>query len=302
MPELPDVQLYLNALTEQLAGKRIEGFELRSPFLLRSYEPRLEEVLPRAVSEFSRIGKRIVWHLEEDLFFVFHLMVAGRYHWRKAGSRPSKKTDLLALHFGDTGTLMLTEAGSKKRASMHIVSGRDGLTEHDPGGLEVIGCTVAELQQALGQHNHTLKRAITDPHILSGIGNAYSDEILHRAGMSPFKQTRKLATVEVERLHQAMQETLTLWIGRLEEQRAGKFPEKVTAFRTGMAVHGRFGEPCPRCQTEVQKIQYADTEMNYCPRCQTGGKMFADRALSQILREDWPKTIDEMEERFPPKP
>ena len=299
MPELPDVQLYVNALTDHVAGERIEAFELRSPFLLRSYEPRLEEVVPRTVTGFSRIGKRIVWHLEGDVFLIFHLMIAGRYHWRKAGTRPRKKTDLLALHFGDKGTLMLTEAGSKKRASLHIVVGGNGLAEHDPGGLEVVGCALDELQDVLQRRNHTLKRAMTDPHILSGIGNAYSDEILHRAGMSPFKQTQKLATEEFARLHAAIQETLNLWIDRLEQERGGKFPEKVTAFRKGMAVHGRFGEPCPQCGTSVQKIQYADTEMNYCPRCQTDGKMLADRALSQILREDWPKTIEEMEERFP---
>ena len=301
MPELPDIQLYLEALAELLAGETITGHELRSPFLVRTPEPSLDAVLPCRVHGFSRIGKRIVWQLDGNHYLVFHLMIAGRYHWRKPGTRPRKRTDLLALHFGERGTLMVTEAGSKRRASLHIVCGEEGLTAHDPGGLEVLESDPGEFGAALKRENHTLKRALTDPRILSGIGNAYSDEILHRAGLSPFRQTQRLDDEELQRLWTATRATLTEWIERLEESRGGRFPEKVTAFREGMAVHGRFGQPCPACQTAVQKIEYAANEMNYCPRCQTGGKLLADRGLSRLLREDWPKTIEALEERFQQK-
>ena len=296
MPELPDVELYLHALRGHIAGERIDTIALRSPFLLRSVEPPLEEAIGRQVVGFRRLGKRIVWELEGDLFLVFHLMIAGRYHWKKPGTRPTRKVDLAAFHFA-AGTLMMTEASSKKRASLHVVGGEDGLMTHDPGGLEVLECDEEEFRQALTRENHTLKRTLTDPRVFSGIGNAYSDEILHAARLSPVKWTSRLSTEEISSLYVATRETLMHWTEILRTDLGdGRFPEKVTAFREGMAAHGRYGKPCPVCDTPIQEIVYASNETNYCPRCQTGGKVLADRLLSRLLKDDWPKTIDEVEE------
>ena len=296
MPELPDVQIYVDALKRLLQHQTIEQVELRSPFLVRSFDPPLQAVVGKEIIDFHRQGKRIVWNLEEGLFLVFHLMIAGRFHWKRAASKPRKKIDLAAFHFAH-GTLMVTEAGSKKRASLHLVCGREGLAEHDPGGLEVIDSDEAAFKQVLARENHTLKRALTDPHLFSGIGNAYSDEILHAAGLSPLKWTRRLADEEIARLHQAAISTLKGWTERLRADFGDEFPEKVTAFRPGMAVHGRFGKPCPQCGTAVQRIEYAQNETNYCPRCQTGGKVLADRQLSRLLKGDWPGTVEELEDR-----
>lgn len=293
MPELPDVLVYVDALKRQIGGQRIEGVDLRSPFLVRSVEP-LAQVEGRTVLDFRRLGKRIVWELEEDLFLVFHLMITGRYHWKKAGAKPRRKIDLVAFHFAE-GTLMMTEAGSKKRASLHVIKGAAGLQEHNPGGLEMLECTAAEFRRALQAENHTLKRSLSDPHLFSGIGNSYSDEILHAARLSPVKWTSRLTDEEIERLYTATQVTLQTWIDRLSAESEDRFPEKVTAFRKEMAVHGRYGQPCPECETLVQQIEYADNETNYCPRCQAGGKILADRVLSRLLKKDWPKTIDELE-------
>ena len=293
MPELPDVLVYIDALKRQIGGQRIESVDLRSPFLVRSVEP-LAQAEGMTVLDFRRLGKRIVWELEEDLFLVFHLMITGRYHWKKAGAKPRRKIDLAAFHFA-AGTLMMTEAGSKKRASLHVIKGEAGLQEHNPGGLEVLECNAAEFRQALQAENHTLKRSLSDPHLFSGIGNAYYDEILHAARLSPVKWTSRLTDEEIERLYAATQVTLQTWIDRLSAESEDRFPEKVTAFRKEMAVHGRYGQPCPECGTLVQQIEYADNETNYCPRCQTGGKVLADRVLSRLLKKDWPKTIDELE-------
>jgi formamidopyrimidine-DNA glycosylase len=296
MPELPDVQIYVEALQRLLRNQTVEQVELRSPFLVRSFDPPLQEAVGKEIIDFHRQGKRIVWHLEGGLFLVFHLMIAGRFHWKRAGTKPRKKTDLAAFHFAK-GTMMVTEAGSKKRASLHLVTSRAGLVDHDPGGLEVIDSDQAAFKEALARDNHTLKRALTDPHLFSGIGNAYSDEILHAAGLSPLKWTQRLADEEVARLHRAAVSTLRGWTERLRDEFGDAFPEKVTAFRPGMAVHGRFGEPCPQCGTAVQRIEYAENETNYCPRCQTGGKVLADRQLSRLLKGDWPATVDELEDR-----
>ena len=297
MPELPDVLAYLTALERQIGGKSILDIQLRSPFLVRTVEPRLDTAVGRQVLGFERLGKRIIWRLEDDLFLVFHLMIAGRYHWKKAATRPTRKVDLAAFHF-DAGTLLLTEAGSKKRASLHVISGADGLAAHDPGGLEVLDTDLDAFVEVLRRRNHTLKRALTDPRLFSGIGNAYSDEILHAAGLSPVKWTSRLTDEEAARLYAATQTTLGEWIERLGAEAAEAFPEKVTAFRPDMAVHGRYGKPCPVCGTAVQEIAYAANETNYCPRCQTGGKVLADRQLSRMLKDDWPRTIEELEARL----
>jgi formamidopyrimidine-DNA glycosylase len=294
MPELPDVVVYIEALQRKIGGSPIEGIELRSPFLVRTVEPPLPEAVGREIIGFRRLGKRIVWELKDGLFLVFHLMIAGRFHWKKIGTRPTRKVDLAAFHFS-SGTLMLTEAGSRKRASLHVVDTVQGLAEHDPGGLEVIECDLPAFREALQRENHTLKRALADPGLFSGIGNAYSDEILHAAQLSPVKWTSRLSEVEIERLHAATQTTLLSWIERLRLEAADAFPEKVTAFRQEMAAHGRYGKPCPECQTAIQRIEYADRETNYCPRCQTGGKILADRQLSRLLRADWPRTVEELE-------
>jgi len=294
MPELPDISLYIEALGERILGRRLERARVVSPFLLRSVEPRIDELLGQRVVDLRRLGKRIAIGFENDLWLVIHLMIAGRFQWRP--SWPDKTTKLVALVLGfDDGVLLLTEAGTKKRASLYVVRGAGGLAEHDPGGLEVAETSAREFLAALRSGNHTLKRALTDPRLLSGIGNAYSDEILHRARLSPVMLTSRLTDEQGERLHRATIQVLAEWTKRLREQSGGEFPSKVTAFHAEMAVHGRYGKPCPVCGTKVQRIRYADNETNYCPRCQTDGKLLADRSLSRLLKRDWPKSIDELE-------
>jgi formamidopyrimidine-DNA glycosylase len=294
MPELPDIVVYLEALDRRVTDHMLERVRLSSPFLLRSVDPPLAEAEGKKVRGLRRLGKRIVFELEQELFLVLHLMIAGRLHWKLRGSKPPGKIGLAAFDFS-TGTLLLTEAGSKKRASLHLVRGRSQLAAHDPGGLEVLETDLSTFRSALRQENHTLKRALTDPHLLSGIGNAYSDEILHRARLSPLSWTSRLTDAEIKRLFDAVRETLQQWVDRLRADVGDGFPEKVTAFRPDMAVHGRFGQPCPDCGTAVQRIVYADNETNYCPRCQTGGKVLADRSLSRLLKDDWPQSIEELE-------
>jgi formamidopyrimidine-DNA glycosylase len=296
MPELPDIQLYLAALQPRIVGHRVEHVRLASPFLLRSIDPPLDAVRGKTVVGLRRLGKRVVIELEDDLFLVFHLMIAGRFRWRDKGAKVPGKVGLLAIDF-DNGTLVLTEAGTKRQASLHVVRGSAALGKHDPGGLEVMDASLESFAAALARDNHTLKRALTDPHLFSGIGNAYSDEILHVARLSPFKLARSLDDNEVRRLFDAVRTVLRLWIDRLRHQAGDGFPEKVTAFRDEMAVHGRFGKPCPDCGTPVQRIVYAANEANYCPTCQTGGKLLADRSLSRLLKQDWPKTLEELEQR-----
>jgi formamidopyrimidine-DNA glycosylase len=296
MPELPDVAAYVTALERCGQGQILQGTQLRSPFLVRSFEPPLEAVHGRRIAGFRRVGKRVVWELEGDHYLVFHLMIAGRFHWRPAGSRPRTRAELLALHL-PTGTVMVTEAGSARRASLFVVVGEQGLRAHDPGGLEVLESDAGTFAAALTRERHTLKRALTDPRLFSGIGNAYSDEILHAAGLSPVILTNRLCADQMARLHAAAVSVLGTWTDRLCAAARTQFPEKVTAFQEGMAVHGRFGQPCPACGTKVQRIEYASSETNYCPRCQTSGRLLADRALSRLLRGDWPRTIDELEER-----
>jgi formamidopyrimidine-DNA glycosylase len=295
MPELPDISLYIEALRERIDGRRLERARIASPFLLRSVEPRIDEALGLRVVDLRRLGKRIAIGFETDLWFVIHLMIAGRFQWRPTW--PDKPTRLVALVLGfDSGVLTLTEAGTKKRASLYVVRGAAALADHDPGGLEIANIGRKEFLAALRSGNHTLKRALTDPRLLSGIGNAYSDEILHRARLSPVMLTSRLSDEEGARLHRATRDVLAEWTERLRRQSAGEFPSKVTAFHTEMAVHGRYGLPCPVCGTKVQRIRYADNETNYCPRCQTGGKLLADRSLSRLLKSDWPKSIDELEQ------
>jgi formamidopyrimidine-DNA glycosylase len=296
VPELPDILAYLKALAPRVAGRRLESVRLGSPFLLRSIDPPLTEATGKTVVGIERIGKRIVFALEGDLFLVLHLMVAGRLHWRKRGEKVGGRGAIAAFDFAD-GSLVLSEASTKKRASLHLVRGRAALADFDRGGLEVLESDLPCFREALARESHTLKRALTDPRLFSGIGNAYSDEILHRAGLSPGKLTRRLTDGESARLHAAAREVLGHWSRLLGAEAAKAFPEKVTAFREGMAVHGRYGKPCPVCETAVQRIVYAENEANYCPTCQTGGKLLADRALSQLLRGDWPKTLEELEER-----
>ena len=296
MPELPDILLYLHALTPRVVGHRIERVRLASPFLLRSIDPPLSTVEGRTIVALHRLGKRIVFELEREVFLVLHLMIAGRLRWKEAGARIPGKVGLLAIDFSH-GTLILTEAGTRRQASLFVVGGLIALEQHDPGGINVLEADRETFASALRQDNHTLKRALTDPHLFSGIGNAYSDEILHAAGLSPFKQTGTLSDDELTRLFRATRETLEHWIARLREEAGDAFPEKVTAFREGMAVHGRYGQPCPDCGGAVQRIAYAANEANYCPNCQTGGRLLADRALSRLLREDWPRTLEELERR-----
>jgi formamidopyrimidine-DNA glycosylase len=295
VPELPDILAYLAALEPRVADQRLEAIRLGSPFLLRSVVPPLRDAEGRRVLGLERIGKRVVFSLEGDLFLVLHLMIAGRLHWKPRGARVGGRA-LAAFDF-PAGTLLLTEAGSKKRASLHLVDGKSGLTEFDRGGLEVLEADLPAFHAALIRESHTVKRALTDPRLFSGIGNAYSDEILHRARLSPAKLTRRLDSKEVERLWRAARETLEQWSRSLVAKAREAFPEKVTAFREGMAVHGRFGRPCPDCGQPVQRILYAENESNYCASCQTGGRLLADRALSQLLKGDWPKTLEELEER-----
>jgi formamidopyrimidine-DNA glycosylase len=296
MPELPDVELYLSALRTQIGGRTLERVRLATPFLLRSVEPPLASAEKRTVTGFRRIGKRIVWELDGDLFLIFHLMIAGRFKWRERGAAIPRKVGLAAFDFAH-GTLLVTEAATQKRASLHVVHGEDSLASFDPGGIDVATSDAATFAAALQKESHTLKRTLTDPHIFSGIGNAYSDEILHRARLSPFKLSRQLTQGEIGTLRSATIETLTEWTARLQNDAGDRFPEKVTAFHDGMAVHGRFGKPCPRCGTPVQRIVHGEHEVNYCPACQTDGRLLADRALSKLLKDDWPKTLDELERR-----
>jgi formamidopyrimidine-DNA glycosylase len=296
VPELPDIVAYLRALEARVVGRRLEKIRLASPFLLRSIEPPLQEAAGKTVLRVRRIGKRIVLELEGSLFLVLHLMIAGRLHWKKAGAKLGGKIDLAAFDFAN-GTLLLTEASPKKRASLHLVEGEAALSELSRGGLEVIEASREEFRSALLSESHTLKRALTDPRLFSGIGNAYSDEILHRAKLSPVKLTGKLTNEEIGRLHAAAAATLREWTESLSREADSAFPEKVTAFREGMAVHGRYGKPCPDCGAPIQRIVYAENEANYCPRCQTGGRLLADRALSRLMHGDWPKTLEELEER-----
>ena len=294
MPELPDIAAYITALETRVVGESIEHVRLASPFLLRTVEPPLASVDGRRVTELRRIGKRIAIGLEDDLWLVLHLMIAGRLHWKVAGAKLSGRNQLAAFDFPG-GSLVLTEAGSKHRASLHVFRGEVALQSVNPGGIEIFDSDLSSFQAALTAENRTLKRALTDPRILSGIGNAYSDEILHAAQLSPITLTQKLKPEEWKRLYSATRETLQRWIDRLQSEAKTKFPEKVTAFRNDMAVHGRYGQPCPRCGEKIQRIRYADNETNYCARCQTGGKVLADRSLSRLLGKDWPRTLDELE-------
>lgn len=294
MPELPDISAYLSALESRIVGQPLLRVRIAGAFLLRTAQPPLESVEGRAVRELRRIGKRIAIGLEGDLWLVLHLMIAGRLHWRGVDAKLAGRQNLAAFDFPN-GSLVLTEAGSKRRASLHLFSGEAGLESIDPGGVDVFAIDLAEFRAVLTTENRTLKRALTDPRVLSGIGNAYSDEILHAAQLSPIALTQKLKPEEWQRLYDATRATLTLWIERLRAEAAQGFPEKVTAFRKDMAVHGRFGQPCPRCGEPIQRIRYADNETNYCARCQTGGKVLADRSLSRLLGADWPRTLDELE-------
>jgi formamidopyrimidine-DNA glycosylase len=297
MPELPDITIYLEALERRVLGQTLERLRIRSPFLLRSVEPPIASVDKRKVTALRRLGKRIVFGFEHDLWLVLHLMIAGRLHWRPPGNQSgSGSRNSLATFDFVHGTLTLTEAGTKKRASLYLVRGEVALRRHDPGGLEVLDATLAQFTHTLTLRNHTLKRALTEPSLFSGIGNAYSDEILHRAHLSPVALTQKMASAEIERLYTAVQQTLRDWIERLRQETGTDFPENVTAFRKDMAVHGKFGQPCPACGSKVQRIRYKDNETNYCPRCQTDGKLLADRSLSLLLKKDWPKTPEELEE------
>jgi formamidopyrimidine-DNA glycosylase len=295
VPELPDITIYLEALQRRVLSQRLQQIRLISPFLVRTAMPPLSQAHGRTVCALRRIGKRIAVGLEDDLWLVIHLMVAGRFHWREPGAKLTRKLGLAAFDFAE-GSLLLTEAGTKKRASLHVVQGEDQLRGLDPGGLEVLESSQEVFAKVLMSRNHTLKRALTDPGLFSGIGNAYSDEILHCARLSPVTLTQRLKKEEVDRLHRATIETLVRWISRLRAETGEDFPEKVTAFRREMAVHGKFGQPCPVCGGRVQRIRYADNETNYCPVCQTGGKLLADRALSLLLKKDWPKTPEALEE------
>ena len=294
MPELPDIAAYITALESRIVGEPIERVRLASPFLLRTVEPPIARVEGRKVRELRRIGKRIAIAVEADLWLVLHLMIAGRLHWRGAGTRLAGRNQLAAFDFPN-GSLVLTEAGAKRRASLHVLKGEESLQELDPGGIEVFSSDLDSFIAALSAENRTLKRALTDPRIVSGIGNAYSDEILHAAQLSPITLTQKLVQPEWERLFAATRSTLQRWIEQLRTEARTKFPEKVTAFRKDMAVHGRYRQPCPRCGDPVQRIRYADKETNYCARCQTGGKVLADRSLSRLLGSDWPRTLEELE-------
>ena len=295
MPELPDVTVYVEALRERAIGARLDRLRLATPFVLRSVDPPLTDVVGREVTGVRRLGKRVVIALAGERFVVIHLMIAGRLHWKPAGARVPGKIGVAALDFS-TGTVVMTEAGTKKRAAIHLVRGEAALGEHDPGGLEVFDIDLAAFRAALTAESHTLKRALTDPHVFSGIGNAYGDEILHRARLSPVKLTRQLSDAEIARLFEATRATLADWVERLRREAGGGFPEGVTAFRAGMAVHGRYGQPCPDCGSPVQRIVHAENETNYCPTCQTGGRLLADRALSRLLKADWPRTLEEMEQ------
>jgi formamidopyrimidine-DNA glycosylase len=294
MPELPDITAYLTALELRILAQRLLRVRLASPFLLRTAQPPLTEAEDHVVRSLRRIGKRIAIGMDNDLWLVLHLMIAGRLHWRPPEAKLAGRNTLAAFDFPN-GSLVLTEAGAKRRASLHVLRGEENLRAIDPGGIDVLASDLNAFRAALSAENRTLKRALTDPRLLSGIGNAYSDEILHAAQISPITQTHKLKSEDWDRLYSATRETLQLWIDRLQTEAKASFPEQVTAFRKGMAVHGRYGKPCPRCGEKVQRIRYADNETNYCPRCQTNGKLLADRALSRLLGSDWPRTLDELE-------
>jgi formamidopyrimidine-DNA glycosylase len=294
MPELPDISAYITALESRIVGQLMTRIRLASPFLLRTVEPPLASAEGRTVRKLRRVGKRIAIGMEGDLWLVLHLMIAGRLHWRSSNVKLAGRQSLAAFDFPN-GSLVLTEAGAKRRASLHVVSGEAALNSFDAGGIDVFESDLDSFRMVLSAENHTLKRALTDPRLLSGIGNAYSDEILHAAQLSPLTLTQKLTPSEWGRLYAATRETLQLWIVRLRDEAQSAFPEKVTAFRKGMAAHGRFGQPCPRCGEKVLRIRYADKETNYCARCQTGGKVLADRGLSRLLGSDWPRTLEELE-------
>jgi formamidopyrimidine-DNA glycosylase len=293
MPELPDITIYLEALGHRIVGQKLEGVRVTSPFLLRTFDPPLEAAAGKRVVQLRRLGKRIAIGLEDELWLVLHLMIAGRLHWKAPSAKIAGKYKLAAFDF-ESGTLVLTEAGAKRRAALYLVSGTDALAAHDPGGIDVLAASADEFAKALDKQNHTLKRALADPSLMSGIGNAYSDEILHRARLSPLAQTQKLTRDERTRLFAATRDVLREWIDRLRSQTKDAFPQQVTAFRPEMAVHGRFGKPCPQCGAAVQRIRYADHETNYCPGCQTGGRILADRSLSRLLQDDWPRHLDEL--------
>jgi formamidopyrimidine-DNA glycosylase len=294
MPELPDITAYLTALEGRILSQRLSRVRLASPFLLRTAQPPLTDAEDHVVRSLRRIGKRIAIGLDNDFWLVLHLMIAGRLHWRPPEAKLAGRNTLAAFDFPN-GSLVLTEAGAKRRASLHVLRGEENLRAIDPGGIDVLASDLNAFRAALSAENRTLKRALTDPRLLSGIGNAYSDEILHAAQLSPITQTHKLKPEDWDRLYSATRETLQLWIDRLRTEAKASFPEQVTAFRKGMAVHGRYGKPCPRCGEKVQRIRYADNETNYCPRCQTNGKLLADRALSRLFGSDWPRTLDELE-------
>ncbi|MGH7293695.1 MAG: Fpg/Nei family DNA glycosylase [Polyangiaceae bacterium] len=296
MPELPDVELYVDHLRRRVVGQPLEGVRVASPFLVRSVDPPVKALVGKTVRGVHRMGKRIVLDLDDDLHLVIHLMIAGRFRWKERGAKVPGKLGLAAFDF-PTGTLLLTEASTRKRASLHVVRGQQALDALDPGGIEPLGSTVKQFGDALRRENHTIKRSLTDPHLFSGIGNAYSDEILWRARMSPVRLTSKMTDDEIARLHAAMIATLTEWTERLAKETGDAFPEKVTAFREGMAVHGRYKQPCPACGSPVQRIAYAENEANYCARCQLEGKLLADRSLSRLMHGDWPRTLDELEAR-----
>lgn len=296
MPELPDITLYIEALERRLIGKVLQKIKVLDVFVLRTAVPSIDSLAGKRLLALSRLGKRIVFHFEGGCSLVMHLMIAGRLQWAEDGTKPVARNVLVHFVF-DRGTLTLTEAGTKHRASLHVVADEAALAAHDRGGIDVLGSPLSEFRAALTKENHTLKRALTAPSLFSGIGNSYSDEILHAARLSPVTLTSRLTEEEIARLHRATREVLTAWTDRLREQVGSGFPAKVTAFLPGMAVHGKFGQPCPVCGTAVQRIRYAENEVNYCPRCQTGGKLLADRSLSRLLKSDWPRTIDEAEEQ-----
>ena len=297
MPELPDITIYLEALAPRIVGQPLERARIVSPSLLRTVAPPLSAAEGRKVVRLRRLGKRIVWEMEGNIFLVFHLMIAGRFKWRPEGTKSPAKVGLASFDF-PTGTLLLTEASSKKRASLYVVAGESALKQHDPGGLDVLNSDVSTFGERLQSQSHTLKRALTDPHLFDGIGNWLSDEILHAAKLSPFLLTGKLSDAEIGRLHAATQQTVRLWIDKVRVEAGDKFPEKVSAFKEGMAVHGRYKQPCPVCGSPVQRIRYADNEANYCATCQTGGRVLADRSLSRLLKADWPRSLEEWEAKL----
>jgi formamidopyrimidine-DNA glycosylase len=296
LPEYPDIIIYIERMKALLQGQPVQGIRVTSPFLLRTFNPPIESIKNKPIFDFKRIGKRIVFVFEDELFLVLHLMIAGRLHWREKDLKIPAKIGLAAFDFPN-GTLLLTEAGTKKRASLHLIKGELELSTFDQGGLEIFDASSLDFKRRLLRENHTLKRTLTDPRLFSGIGNAYSDEILHRTKLSPVKLTQKMTDEQIDKLFQAIKETLIEWTERFRNETGDAFPEKVTAFRPEMAVHGRFGKSCPTCGTTVQRIRYAENETNYCPRCQTGGKLLADRSLSRLLKSDWPRNLEELEER-----